>query len=88
MKDKAKIYLLESHNEFEFEIGTGAVNNQLESCVTQLSVNQAACFIAELPPRDLILAAASEFSHELSNVSSGEPPNLIILFKQLFLIRL
>jgi len=70
MKDKAKIYLLESHNEFEFEIGTGAVNNQLESCVTQLSVNQAACFIAELPPRDLILAAASEFSHELSNVSS------------------
>ncbi|KAG2631798.1 hypothetical protein PVAP13_2NG047950 [Panicum virgatum] len=69
MKDKAKIYLLESHNEFEFEIGTGAVNNQLESCVTQLSVNQAACFIAELPPRDLILAAASEFSHELSNVS-------------------
>jgi len=88
MKDKAKIYLLESHNEFEFEIGTGAVNNQLESCVTQLSVNQAACFIAELPPRDLILAAASEFSHELSNVSRGEPPNLIILFKQLFLIRL
>ncbi|KAG2640102.1 hypothetical protein PVAP13_2KG070400 [Panicum virgatum] len=70
MKDKAKIYLLESHNEFEFEIGTGAVSNQLESCVTQLSVNQAACFIAELPPRDLILAAASEFSHELSNVSS------------------
>ncbi|RLN35125.1 small RNA 2' [Panicum miliaceum] len=69
MKDKAKIYLLESHNEFEFEIGTGAVSNQLESCVTQLSVNQAACFIAELPPRDLILAAASEFSHELSNVS-------------------
>jgi hypothetical protein len=61
MKDKAKIYL--------FEIGTCAVSNQLESCVTQLSVNQAACFIAELPPRVGILAAASEFSHELSNVS-------------------
>ncbi|CAL5078461.1 unnamed protein product [Urochloa decumbens] len=69
MKDKAKKYLLESHNEFEFEIGTGAVGNQLESCVTQLTVNQAACFVAELPPRDLILAAASEFSHDLSNVS-------------------
>ncbi|KAK8458933.1 hypothetical protein SEVIR_2G046600v4 [Setaria viridis] len=69
MKDKAKKYLLESHNEFEFEIGTGAVGNQLESCVTQLSVNQSACFVAELPPRDLILAAASEFSHDLSNVS-------------------
>ncbi|CAN6181343.1 unnamed protein product [Urochloa humidicola] len=69
MKDKAKKYLLESHNEFEFEIGTGAVGNQLESCVTQLTVNQAACFVAELPPRDLILAAASEFSNGLSNVS-------------------
>ncbi|CAN6213187.1 unnamed protein product [Urochloa humidicola] len=69
MKDKAKKYLLESHNEFEFEIGTGAVGNQLESCVTQLTVNQAACFVAELPPSDLILAAASEFSNGLSNVS-------------------
>ncbi|KAF8732208.1 hypothetical protein HU200_016183 [Digitaria exilis] len=68
-KDKVKRYMLESHAEFEFEIGTGAVGNQLESCVTQLSVNQAACFVAELPPRDLILAAASEFSHDLSNVS-------------------
>uniref|UniRef100_A0A0D9WVU7 Small RNA 2'-O-methyltransferase n=1 Tax=Leersia perrieri TaxID=77586 RepID=A0A0D9WVU7_9ORYZ len=69
VKDKAKRYLLESNNEFEFEIGTRAVRNQLESCVSQLSVNQSACFIAELPPRDLILAAASEFSHDLSNIS-------------------
>jgi hypothetical protein len=61
-KDKAKTYLLESHNEFEFEIGTGAVSNQLESCVTQLSVNQTARFVAELPPRDLIMAASCEFS--------------------------
>ncbi|ONM41053.1 Small RNA 2'-O-methyltransferase [Zea mays] len=69
-KDKAKTYLLESHNEFEFEIGTGVVSNQLESCVTQLSVNQTARFVAELPPRDLIMAASCEFSHDLSNVSS------------------
>ncbi|WVZ62005.1 hypothetical protein U9M48_011805, partial [Paspalum notatum var. saurae] len=69
MKDKAKTYLLESLNEFEFEIGTGAVSNQLESCVTQLSVNQTALFVAELPPRNLILAAASEFSREISNIS-------------------
>lgn len=83
-KDKAKTYLLESRNEFEFEIGMGAVSNQLESCVTQLSVNQSACFVAELPPWDLIMAAASDSSHELSNISSGEPPNLIILFQQSF----
>jgi hypothetical protein len=53
MKDKAKTYLLDSHNEFEFEIGTKPVSNQLESCVTQLSVNQTAHFVAEFPPRDL-----------------------------------
>ncbi|XP_006657468.1 small RNA 2'-O-methyltransferase [Oryza brachyantha] len=69
VKDKAKRYLLESNNEFEFEIGTGTVRNQLESCVTQLSVNQSACFIAELPPTDLILATATKFSHDLSKIS-------------------
>jgi hypothetical protein len=47
---------LESQNEFGFEIGTGAVNNKLESCVTQLSVKQFACFVAEMSPRYLILA--------------------------------
>ena len=85
MKYKAKTYLLDSHNEFEFEIGTEPVTNQLESCVTQLSVNQTAHFVAEFPPRDLIMAASSEFSHDLSNVSSGEPSNLIILYQQSFL---
>ncbi|TVU41504.1 hypothetical protein EJB05_15030 [Eragrostis curvula] len=69
MKDASKTYMLETNNEFEFEIGAGAVNNLLESCVTQLSVNQTACFIAELPSMDLILAAASESSHELSRIS-------------------
>lgn len=72
VKDKTNRYTLESNNEFEFEIGTGAVKNQIESCVSQLSVNQSACFIAELPPKDLILAAANEFSHDLSKISRGE----------------
>jgi hypothetical protein len=62
----------------------GAVSNQLESCVTQLSVNQTARFVAELPSRDLIMAAAFEVSHDLSNVPIGESPNLIILFQQSF----
>ncbi|CAM0905424.1 unnamed protein product [Alopecurus aequalis] len=69
MKDKTKKYLLEVNNEFEFEIGAGAVRNQLESCVTQLSVNQSACFVDELSDRDLILAAASELSPDLSKIS-------------------
>ncbi|XP_008812123.2 small RNA 2'-O-methyltransferase [Phoenix dactylifera] len=57
---------LESNDEFEFEIGTGAVINQLEACVTQLSVKQAAQFIIELPSKDLILAAAGESANHLS----------------------
>jgi hypothetical protein len=71
-KDKRKKYLLEVNNEFEFEIGAGAVRNQLESCVTQLSVDQSACFVDELSDRDLILAAASELSPDLSKISRGE----------------
>lgn len=59
---------LESNDEFEFEIGTGGVINQLEACVSQLSINQAAQFIIELPSRELILAAAGESSRRLSQL--------------------
>lgn len=57
---------LESNDEFEFEIGAGAVINQLEACVTQLSVNQSAQFIIELPSKHLILATAGESAKHLS----------------------
>lgn len=69
MKDSRKRYLLEANNEFEFEIGAGAVRNQLESCATQLSVNQSACFVDQLSDRDLSLAAAGELSLDLSKIS-------------------
>uniref|UniRef100_A0A453BLG8 Small RNA 2'-O-methyltransferase n=1 Tax=Aegilops tauschii subsp. strangulata TaxID=200361 RepID=A0A453BLG8_AEGTS len=68
MKDSRKRYLLEVNNEFEFEIGAGAVRNQLESCATQLSVNQSACFVDQLSDRDLSLAAACELSLDLSKI--------------------
>uniref|UniRef100_A0A8R7PAT5 Small RNA 2'-O-methyltransferase n=1 Tax=Triticum urartu TaxID=4572 RepID=A0A8R7PAT5_TRIUA len=69
MKDSRTRYLLEVNNEFEFEIGAGAVRNQLESCATQLSVNQSACFVDQLSDRDLSLAAAGELSLDLSKIS-------------------
>ncbi|KAE8806340.1 small RNA 2'-O-methyltransferase [Hordeum vulgare] len=69
MKDSRKRHLLEVNNEFEFEIGAGAVRNQLESCATQISVNQSAFFVDELSDRDLSLAAASELSPDLSKIS-------------------
>ncbi|PIA31125.1 hypothetical protein AQUCO_05200014v1 [Aquilegia coerulea] len=58
--------LLEICDEFEFEIGSGAVTPVLEACVTQMSINQSACFISELPPRHLILAAARDHANSLS----------------------
>lgn len=54
--------LLERRDDFEFEIGTGAVINQLEACVTQLSVNQTTLFVTTLPSRDLLLAASGEYT--------------------------
>ena len=74
MKDSRTRYLLEVNNEFEFEIGAGAVRNQLESCATQLSVNQSACFVDQLSDRDLSLAAACELSPDLSKICRGELP--------------
>ncbi|XP_059666531.1 small RNA 2'-O-methyltransferase-like [Cornus florida] len=62
--------LLESNEEFEFEIGTGAVITCLEGVVTQMSVGQSACFFMELPPQELILAAAGDSARTLSLISS------------------
>ncbi|XP_058100049.1 small RNA 2'-O-methyltransferase isoform X2 [Magnolia sinica] len=57
---------LESKDEFEFEIGAGAINQQLETCVTQMSLDQSARFTTELPSRDLILGASGESAEALS----------------------
>ncbi|KAM7505770.1 hypothetical protein LguiB_004674 [Lonicera macranthoides] len=49
--------LLESSEEFEFEIGNGVVTPVLEAVVMQMFVGQSASFNTELPPQELILAA-------------------------------
>ncbi|XP_077243893.1 small RNA 2'-O-methyltransferase-like isoform X2 [Tasmannia lanceolata] len=64
-----RIETLETKDEFEFEIGTGAVIPQLEACITHMSVNQSARFIAEPPSKDFILAAAGESAKSLSFLS-------------------
>ncbi|KAK1282639.1 Small RNA 2'-O-methyltransferase [Acorus calamus] len=60
MAEEGMNELIERKDEFEFEVGTGAVIPQLETCVMQLSINQEARFVVALPSRDLILAAAGE----------------------------
>ncbi|KAA8519342.1 hypothetical protein F0562_013598 [Nyssa sinensis] len=62
--------ILESSEEFEFEIGTGAVIPHLEGVVTQMSVGQSAFFYMKLPPEELLLAAAGESARTLSLLSS------------------
>ncbi|KAE8655657.1 6-phosphogluconate dehydrogenase family protein isoform 1 [Hibiscus syriacus] len=62
--------LLESIEEFEFEMGTGAVIPGLEAVVSQMSVGQSACFYTELPPEDLVLAAAKDSENALAFLSS------------------
>ena len=63
---------LESKDEFEFEIGVGAVVPHLEAVVTQMSVGQSACFNVDLPPHELILAAAGDSVKIFSLLSSSE----------------
>ncbi|KAM5587448.1 small RNA 2'-O-methyltransferase-like [Rosa sericea] len=61
---------LETSDDFEFEIASGAVNPHLESVLIQMSVGQSACFIVDLPPRELIFAAADDSARMLSLLSS------------------
>ncbi|XP_047311145.1 small RNA 2'-O-methyltransferase-like [Impatiens glandulifera] len=62
---------LESCEEFEFEIGIGAVLPSIEAVVSQLSVGQSACFHVELPPTELILATAANSDRIMSLLSAG-----------------
>ncbi|KAL2477180.1 Small RNA 2'-O-methyltransferase [Forsythia ovata] len=62
--------LIESNEEFEFEMGSEAVMSRLEAVVTQMSVGQSAFFKMELPPQEFILAAVGDSAATLSLLSS------------------
>lgn len=63
---------LESCEEFEFEIGNETVLPHLEAAVAQMAVGQSAYFHTELPPDELILAAAGDSASALSLLSSSK----------------
>ncbi|KAJ4806377.1 Small RNA methyltransferase [Rhynchospora pubera] len=65
--DDGEGYLLEKNEEFEFEVGSGAVTYPMEVCATQLSVDQSAKFTVVPPPRDVILASTSTDPSYLSD---------------------
>ncbi|KAL3612891.1 hypothetical protein D5086_003911 [Populus alba] len=62
--------LIESKDEFEFEIGNGTVVSTLEGVVTQMSVGQCAHFNMNLPPQEFILAAVDDPARIRSLLSS------------------
>ncbi|KAG8365669.1 hypothetical protein BUALT_Bualt18G0130400 [Buddleja alternifolia] len=62
---------IESCEEFEFEMGNEAVLPHLEAAVAQMAVGQFAYFRIELPPTELIFAAAGDSEAVLSLLSSG-----------------
>ena len=63
--------VIESCNEFEFEIGVGAVISFIEEVVMQMSVGQYAYFNTNLLTSDLIFASAGD-SAKMSSLSSSE----------------
>lgn len=68
---EAKKELIESSEEFEFEVGTSAVISSIEAVVSQMCVGQSARFYVELPPDELFLASARDYSRILPFLSSG-----------------
>ncbi|KAI3964043.1 hypothetical protein MKW92_014286 [Papaver armeniacum] len=60
---------LESCEEFEFEIGSGFVVPQIETCVAQMSAGQSAFFITELPHQLLVLSSAGGCAKSLTSSS-------------------
>lgn len=63
--------LIESKDEYEFEMGAGAVISALEAVVTQMSDGQCAHFNMNLPPQEFILAAVDDPGRIHSLLSSG-----------------
>ncbi|MED6188555.1 hypothetical protein PIB30_087078 [Stylosanthes scabra] len=63
--------VIEVRNEFEFEVGVGAVISYVEEVVMQMSVGQSASFTTSIFTSDLIFASASD-SVEMQSLLSSE----------------
>lgn len=64
--------VIEGCNEFEFEMGVGAVIPSVEEVVMQMSVGQCAYFTTNLVTSDLIFASVGDSVKMLSLLSSSE----------------
>ncbi|KAK7363261.1 hypothetical protein VNO77_05397 [Canavalia gladiata] len=64
--------VIEVSNEFEFEVGVGAVISYVEEVVMQMSVGQFAYFTTNLLTSDLIFASACDSVKMLTLLSSND----------------
>ncbi|XP_062093293.1 small RNA 2'-O-methyltransferase [Humulus lupulus] len=64
--------LLESSDEFEFEIGSSSVLHQIEAAILQMTVGQSAILHMDVHSPELILAAATDSERILSLLSSKD----------------
>lgn len=69
--DKCINELLESVDEFEFEMGSGAIVHHVEEALAQMCVGQSAYFSVNLPGQELLMAAARDPKRALSLINSG-----------------
>ncbi|PON35087.1 3'-RNA ribose 2'-O-methyltransferase, Hen [Parasponia andersonii] len=69
--DNTKV-LLESSDDFEFEMGSRSVIHQIEAAVMQMTVGQSAFLLADMPSPEFILAAADDSERILSALSSKD----------------
>lgn len=72
IKGESTKELLESSDEFEFEIGSRSVMHQIEAAVMQMTVGQSTFIHMDMPSQDFILAAADDSERILSALYSSE----------------
>ncbi|KAI4370929.1 hypothetical protein MLD38_019220 [Melastoma candidum] len=69
--DKSINELLESVDEFEFEMGSGAIIPHAEAALSQMYVDQSARFSVNLPGPELLMAAARDPKRVFPLINSG-----------------
>ncbi|XP_056692780.1 small RNA 2'-O-methyltransferase isoform X4 [Spinacia oleracea] len=67
---KKKQEILEKSDEFEFEIGSGAVISCIETAILQMTAGQSVCFYMGMPQSEVVLAASMNSEKVLSLLSS------------------
>ncbi|XP_021724803.1 LOW QUALITY PROTEIN: small RNA 2'-O-methyltransferase-like [Chenopodium quinoa] len=67
---KEILEILEKNDDFEFEIGTGAVISCIEAAILRMTAGQSVCFLTDMPQTEMVMAASVDCKKILSFLSS------------------